>query len=58
MANNRARSRTGELNVVNMNVRPMSFTGRHGTGHGEVLLQKCKMLSCDVIGLQETRRSD
>ena len=25
-------------------------------GHAEVLLQKCKVLGCDVIGLQETRR--
>ena len=31
-------------------------TGRRGAGHAEVLLQKCKMLDCDVIGLQETRR--
>ena len=52
----RARSRTGELNVATWNVRSLSLTGRRGTGHAEVLLQKCKVLGCDVIGLQETRR--
>ena len=52
----RARSRTGELNVATWNVRPLSLTGRRGAGHVEVLLQKCKVLDCDVIGLQETRR--
>ena len=52
----RARSRTGELNVVTGNVRSLSLTGRRGAGHAEGLLQKCKVLGCDVIGLQETRR--
>ena len=52
----RARSRTEELNVATWNVRPLSFTGRRGAGHAEVLLQKCKVLDCDVIGPQETRR--
>ena len=52
----RARSRIGELNVATWNVRSLSLTGRRGAGHAEVLLQKCKVLDCDVIGLQETRR--
>ena len=52
----RARSRTGELNIATSNVRSLSLTGRRGAGHAEVLLQKCKVLGCDVIGLQETRR--
>ena len=52
----RVRSRTGELNVATWNVRSLSLTGRRGAGHAEVLLQKCKVLGCDVIGLQETRR--
>ena len=51
-----ARSRTGELNVATWNVRSLSFTGRRGAGHAEVLLHKCKVLGCDVIGLHETRR--
>ena len=51
----RARSRTGELNVATCNVRSLSLTVRRGAGHAEVLLQKCKVLGCDVIGLQETR---
>ena len=52
----RARSRTGELNVATWNVRSLSLTGRRGAGYAEVLLKKCKVLDCDVIGLQETRR--
>ena len=52
----RARSRTGELNVATWNVRSLSLTGCRGAGHAEGLLQKCKVLGCDVIGLQETRR--
>ena len=52
----RARSRTGELNVATWNVPSLSLTGCRGAGHTEVLLQKCKVLGCDVIGLQETRR--
>ena len=52
----RARSRTGELNVATWNVRSLFLTGRRGAGHAEVLLQKCKVLGCDVIGLQETQR--
>ena len=52
----RTRSRTGELNVATWNVRSLPLTGRRGVGHAEVLLQKCKVLGCDVIGLQGTRR--
>ena len=32
------------------------FINLHGPGHAEVLLQKCTVLGCDVIGLQGTRR--
>ena len=52
----RAQSRTGELNIATWNVRSLSLTGRRGAGHAEVLLQKCKVFGCDVIGLQETRK--
>ena len=52
----RVRPRTGEPNVVTSNVRSVSLTGRRGAGHVEMLLQKCKVLGCDVIGLQETRK--
>ena len=52
----RARCRTEEINVATWNVRPLSLTGRRGAGHAEVLLQKCKVLGCDFIGLQETQR--
>ena len=45
-----------DLNVATWNVSPLSLTGRREAGHAEMLLQKCKVLDCDVIGLQETRR--
>ena len=51
----RARPRTGEPNIATSNARSLSLTGRRGAGHAEMLLQKCKVLVCDVIGLQETR---
>ena len=51
-----ARARSEELNLATWNARSLSLTGRRGAGHAEVLLQKCKVLGCDVIGLQETRR--
>ena len=52
----RARSRTGELNVATWNIRSLSLTGRRGFEHAEVLLQECKVLDCDMIGLQKTLR--
>ena len=38
------------------NVHSLSLTRRRGAGHAEVLLQKFKVLGCDVMGLQETQR--
>ena len=52
----KAWSSTGDLNVSTWNVRPLSLTGRRGAGLADVLLQKCEVLRCDVIGLRETRR--
>ena len=51
----RARSRTGEINVATWNVRSLPLTGRRGAGHAEVLLQKYKVLDCDFIGLQDCK---
>ena len=50
----RARSGTEELNVATWNVRSLSLTGHRGAGHAEALLQKYKVLGCDVVGLYET----
>ena len=52
----RVRPRTGEPNIATSNIRSLSLTGRRGAGHAEMLLQKCNVLGCDVIGLQETRK--
>ena len=52
----RAWSRTGELNVATWNVRSLPLTGCRRAGHAEILLQKWKVLDCNVTGLQETRK--
>ena len=52
----KAWSRTAELNVATWNVRSLSPTGCRGAGHAEVVLQKCQVLGCDVIELQEAQR--
>ena len=50
----RAWSCTGEINGVTWNVRSLR---RRGARHAATRLQKSKVLGCDVIGLQKTRRS-
>ena len=53
----RERSSTGELNIVTWNVFLLSLTGRRRAGrHAQVLLQKPKVLDCNIIRLQEMRR--
>ena len=48
--------RTKELNVATWIVRLLFLTGRDWAAYAQVLLHRCKMLGCDVIGLQEMRR--
>ena len=54
---NRARARGREITVATHNVRTMAVDGTHGVGRGLDILSACDRLGCDVIGLQETRRS-
>ena len=54
---NRARARGREITVATHNVRTMAMDGTHGVGRALDVLNVCDRLGCDVIGLQETRRS-
>ena len=52
----RARSRLEELTFGTFNVRPAAVNGVNGMGHIDTLLRNFAAKSCDVIGLQETKR--
>ena len=54
---NRARARGREITVATHNVRTMAVDGKHGVGRALDILSVYDRLGCDVIGLQETRRS-
>ena len=54
---NRARARGREITVATHNVRTMAVDGKHGVGRALYVLSAYDRLGCDVIGLQETRRS-
>ena len=54
---NRARARGREITVATQNVQTMAVDGKHGVGRALDILTVCDRLGCDVIGLQETRRS-
>ena len=54
---NRVRARGREITVATHNVRTMAVDGTHGVGRALDVLSMYDRLGCDVIGLQETRRS-
>ena len=54
---NRARARGREIEVATHNVRTMAVDGTHGVGRALDVLSVYDRLGCDVIGLQETRRT-
>ena len=54
---NRARARGREIAVATHNVRTMAVNGTHGVGRALDVLSVYDRLVCDIIGLQETRRS-
>ena len=55
---NRARARGREIPVATHNVRTMAVDGTGGVGRALDVLSVYNRLGCDVIGLQETRRSE
>ena len=52
----RARSRLEELTFGTFNVGTAAVNGVNGIGYIDTLLRTCAAKSCDVIGLQETKR--
>ena len=54
---NRARARGLKIIVTTHNVRTMAVDGKHGVVRALDVLSVYDKLGCDVIGLQETRRS-
>ena len=54
---NRARARGWEITVGTPNVRTMAVDGTHGVGRALDVLSVYDRLGCDVIGLEETRRT-
>ena len=54
---NRARARRREITVATHNVRTIAVDGKHGVGRALDVLSVYDRLGCNVIGLQETRRS-
>ena len=54
---NCARARGREITVVTHNVRTMAVDGKRGVGRALDVLSVYDRLGCDVIGLQEIRRS-
>ena len=56
-ASSRARARGREIAFATHNVRAIVVDGMHGVGRALDVLSVYDRLGCDVIGLQETRRS-
>ena len=57
-SNDRGRARRRELVIATHNVWTMAVDGKHGVGRAAEVLDVYQEMGCDIIGLQETRRSD
>ena len=53
----RAKRASKEIVVATWNTRTMVEKGSNGIGHAEILLRRARRAGCDIVGLQETRRS-
>ena len=53
----REKVRRQELTIATHNVRTMAVDGKHGVGRAADVLSEYEERDCDIIGLQETRRS-
>ena len=53
----RARQKEALGVVATYNVRTLAVKGRYGYGHAECVLAKVRQLSCDFVGVQETKRA-
>ena len=57
VSNDRDRARTRERVIATHNLQMMAVDGKHGVGRAAEVLDVYQDLGCDIIGLQETRRS-
>ena len=57
MKSEREKVRRQELTIATHNVRTMAVDGKHGVGRAAEVLSEYEERDCDIIGLQETRRS-
>ena len=55
--NDRDRARRRELVIANHNVWTMAVDGKHGVGRAAEVFDVYREMGCDIIGLQEMRRS-
>ena len=56
-SNDRNRARRRKLVIAAHNVRTMAPDGKHGVGRATEVLGVDQEMDCDIVGLQETRRS-
>ena len=56
-SNDRDRARRRALAIATHNVRTMAVDGKHGVGRAAEVLDVYQEMGCDIVGLQETRRS-
>ena len=56
-SNDRDQARRRELVIATHNVRTMAVDGKHGVGRAAEVLDAYQKMGCDIIDLQETRRS-
>ena len=56
-SNDRDRAHRRELVIATHNVRTMAVDGKHGVGRAAKVFDVYQEMGCDIIGLQETRRS-
>ena len=53
----RLKTREGELTAGTFNVRTLAFNGKNSFDHAEEILELCRQIECDFVGLQKTRRA-
>lgn len=51
----RPRFRAAEVIVGAFNIRALAFNGNNGIGHSKVILEVCRELDGDVVGLRDAR---
>ena len=53
----RLKTREGELTAGTFNVRTLAFNGKNSFDYAEEILEVCKQIEYDIVGLLKTRRA-